>query len=242
MITYLRYTLNIVTMMRAIYSHFTTSALCSFVLGGGGGGGGASHQPAYAPNQAPGGNGLGAIGSILGGVLGGGGHHQQQPGYQPSGGYGGYPSGGYGGQQGSGGSDLISGIGSAIGSSLFSSALDGLNKRGKEVKANRFDMLSTEVTCANWKRIINTKIRTAFLIMLRKLFSHRNLTMNIVPLPDHRLRVTNHRHLQNQPRVRILHRLPAGINYPRTKFRKDSGWTIKCLGNVESRGPQVHAK
>ncbi|XP_014480159.1 PREDICTED: uncharacterized PE-PGRS family protein PE_PGRS54-like [Dinoponera quadriceps] len=100
---------------------------------GGTGGGGAPQPPAYAPNQPPGGDSLGGtIGSILGGVLGGGGGHQQQPAYQPSGGYGGYPSsGGYGGQ-GSGGQNLISDIGSAIGSSLFSSALDGLNKRGKE--------------------------------------------------------------------------------------------------------------
>ena len=91
-------------------------------------GGGGSQQPAY-PNQPSSGDGLsGTLGSLLGGVLGGGGGHQQ-PAYQPSGGYGGYqPSGGYGGQS-SGGSDLLSGIGSA----LFSSALDGLNKRGKDV-------------------------------------------------------------------------------------------------------------
>ncbi|KAG5312659.1 LEG4 protein, partial [Acromyrmex insinuator] len=111
--------------------------------GGGGGvfdsilgalGGGGSQQPAYHPNQPSSGDGLsGTLGSLLGGVLGGGGSHQQ-PAYQPSGGYGGYQpsgsyptSGGYGGQS-SGGSDLLSGIGSA----LFSSALDGLSKRGKD--------------------------------------------------------------------------------------------------------------
>lgn len=101
------------------------------ILGGGGG----SQQPAYPSNQ-PAGDGLsGTLGSLLGGVLGGGGSHQQ-PAYQPSGGYGGYqPSGGYPtsgggyGGQSSGGSDLLSGIGSA----LFSSALDGLSKRGKDV-------------------------------------------------------------------------------------------------------------
>lgn len=99
------------------------------VLGGGG-----SQQPHY-PNQPSAGDGLsGTLGSLFGGVLGGGGSHQQ-PAYQPSGGYGGHqpsggypPSGGYGGQN-SGGSDLLSGIGSA----LFSSALDGLSKRGKDV-------------------------------------------------------------------------------------------------------------
>lgn len=99
------------------------------VLGGGG-----SQQPTYSPNQPSGDSLSGTLGSLLGGVLGGGGGHQQ-PAYQPSGGYGGYqPSGyptsggGYGGQN-SGGSDLLSGIGSA----LFSSALDGLSKRGKDV-------------------------------------------------------------------------------------------------------------
>lgn len=99
-------------------------------------GGGGSQQPAYSSNQPAAGDNLsGTLGSILGGVLGGGGSHQQ-PAYQPSGGYGGYQpsggyppsSGGYGGQS-SGGSDLLSGIGSA----LFSSALDGLSKRGKDV-------------------------------------------------------------------------------------------------------------
>lgn len=95
-------------------------------------GGGGSQQPVYSPNQPPAGDNLsGTLGSILGGVFGGGGGHQQ-PAYQPSGGYGGYqPSGGYpaSGGQSSGGSDLLSGIGSA----LFSSALDGLSKRGKDV-------------------------------------------------------------------------------------------------------------
>ncbi|XP_012286911.1 collagen alpha-1(III) chain [Orussus abietinus] len=96
------------------------------------GGGGAPQQPAHPPPAAdPLG---GALGSILGGVFGGGGN--SQPSYQPSGGYGGYPppggyqpSGGYAPQ--TGGSDFLSGIGSAIGSSLLSSALDGLGKRGK---------------------------------------------------------------------------------------------------------------
>ena len=65
------------------------------------------------------------MGSILGGVLGGGGDgHQQQ-----SVGYGGYqPSGGLGSQQPSGGGDFLSGLGGSIGSSLLSSALDGLTK------------------------------------------------------------------------------------------------------------------
>lgn len=90
-------------------------------------GGGGSHQPNHPPSQSFS-DGLGALGSILGGVLGGGGS-QQQPAYQPSGGYGGYqPSGGYG-SQSSTGSDLLSGIGSA----LFGSALDGLTgKHGKD--------------------------------------------------------------------------------------------------------------
>ncbi|KAM0729348.1 Galectin-4 [Formica fusca] len=93
-------------------------------------GGGGSQQPAYSSNQPAAGDNLsGPLGSILGGVLGGGGSHQQ-PAYQPSGGYGGYqPSGGYPASGGGyGGSDLLSGIGSA----LFSSALDGLSKRGKD--------------------------------------------------------------------------------------------------------------
>lgn len=94
-------------------------------------GGGESQQPAYSSNQPAAGDSLGGtLGSLLGGVLGGGGSHQQ-PAYQPSRGYGGYqPSGGYPSSgQSSGGSDLLSGIGSA----LFSSALDGLSKRGKDV-------------------------------------------------------------------------------------------------------------
>lgn len=90
-------------------------------------GGGGSQQPAYS-NQPAANDGLGGM---LGSILGGGGSHQQSA-YQPSGGYGGYqPSGGYpaSGGQSSGGSDFLSGIGSA----LFSSALDGLSKRGKDV-------------------------------------------------------------------------------------------------------------
>lgn len=103
------------------------------------GGGGRPQQPAYPSNQPAAGESLGTLGSILGGVFGGGGSHQQ-PAYQPSGGYGGYqPSSGYpaSGGQNSGGSDLLSGIGSA----LFSSALDGLSKRGKDV--NTFSTLAT---------------------------------------------------------------------------------------------------
>lgn len=91
---------------------------------------GGSQQP--ASNHPAAGDSLGGtLESLLGGVLGGGGS-RQQPAYQPSGGYGGfqppdvYPtSGGHS----SAGSDLLSGIGSA----LFSSALDGLSKRGKDV-------------------------------------------------------------------------------------------------------------
>ncbi|KAL0127511.1 hypothetical protein PUN28_003058 [Cardiocondyla obscurior] len=92
-------------------------------------GGGGSQQPVHSPHQPSAGDSLsGTLGSILGGVLGGGGGHQQ-PAYQPSGGYGGYqPSGGGYGGQSSGGSDLLSGIGSA----LFSSAFDGLSKRGND--------------------------------------------------------------------------------------------------------------
>lgn len=71
------------------------------------------------------------MGSILGGVFGGGGNQQQQL-YQPSGGYGGY-SAPYGSQQGSGNSSFLSGIGSALGTSLLSSAIDGLSKHGKDV-------------------------------------------------------------------------------------------------------------
>ncbi|XP_063977845.1 pro-resilin-like [Diachasmimorpha longicaudata] len=81
------------------------------------GGGGGSHQPNYPPPQQA--DPLGGLGSILGGVLGGGGGHQQ-PAYQPSGGY---TQPGY--NQGSAGSDLLSGIGGA----LFSSAIDSLSKR-----------------------------------------------------------------------------------------------------------------
>lgn len=100
--------------------------------------GGATHQPSQAPPPPSSDPLSGAIGSILGGVLGGGGN--QPPPYQASGGYGGYqPSGGYPGgygqpqqQQGSGGSDLLSGIGSAIGSSLLSSALGSFGKHSKE--------------------------------------------------------------------------------------------------------------
>ncbi|XP_031833773.1 uncharacterized protein LOC116427496 [Nomia melanderi] len=103
-------------------------------------GGGNSGPPAQPPPSQPSDPLSGALGSILGGVLGGGGGNQQPP-YQPQGGYGNYqpqggygnyqPSGGYSNQQPSSGSDLLSGIGSAIGSSLFNSALDGLSKRGK---------------------------------------------------------------------------------------------------------------
>jgi len=81
-------------------------------------GSGGTRQPAY-PQPPAGGNLGGTIGSFLGGVLGGG-SHNQQPAYQPSGGYG---------SHGSTGSDFLSGIGSA----LFSSALDGLNRNGKDV-------------------------------------------------------------------------------------------------------------
>ncbi|XP_051155234.1 protein pygopus-like isoform X2 [Leptopilina boulardi] len=67
---------------------------------------------------------MGGLGSLLGNFMGGGGH--QQPAYQPSGGYGGnYPQ-----SQGSQGSDLLSNLGS----SLLSSAFDGLSKR-KDVDA-----------------------------------------------------------------------------------------------------------
>lgn len=77
--------------------------------------GGGHQQPAQ---QTP------DLGSILGNVLGGG---HQKPAYQPSGGYDGYqqPSGG----QASPGSDLLSNLGSALGSSLLNSAIDGLSKR-----------------------------------------------------------------------------------------------------------------
>lgn len=97
----------------------------SFLLGGGGG----HQQP--APQSDP----LGGLGSILG-AFGGG---NQQPVYQPSGGYGGYQQGGGGypgGAQGSQGSDLLSNLGSALGSSLLSSAIDGFSKR-KDVSKER---------------------------------------------------------------------------------------------------------
>lgn len=242
MIICLRYILDNVARMRAIYSQFTTSALSSFALGGSGGG--APHQSAYPPpNQPPGGDSLGgAIGSILGGVLGGGGHQQpgyQQPGYQPSGGYGGY--GGQGGQ-GSGGSNFISDIGSAIGSSLFSSAFGGK----KEVSESRRCISHPSDMCNLDKYKIIKSTMSA--MTLCKLLPCRNLTMEIVSnhrlrvINHRRLRVTNHRRLQNQPRVQILRRLPADINLPRTKFRKDWDWTIKRFENMESRRSQVHAK
>ncbi|XP_033229182.1 protein pygopus-like isoform X2 [Belonocnema kinseyi] len=91
-------------------------------LGGGGGGGGGHQQP--APQSDP----LGGLGSLLG-AFGGG---NQQPAYQPSGGYGGYQQGGGGypgGAQSSQGSDLLTNLGSALGSSLLSSAIDGFSKR-----------------------------------------------------------------------------------------------------------------
>lgn len=79
----------------------------------------------------------GALGSIIGGVFGNDGN--QKSNYQPSGGYGNYqPSGGYSNQQSNSSSDLLSGIGSAIGSSLFSSALGGLTKHGKDVSIKYF--------------------------------------------------------------------------------------------------------
>ncbi|XP_008555234.1 spidroin-2 [Microplitis demolitor] len=78
-------------------------------------GGGGHHQPAQAPPPLPV-DPMGGFGSILSGVLGGGGGHQQHSGgYQPTGGYG---------SQNQGSGDLLS----ALGSSLFSSALDGLSK------------------------------------------------------------------------------------------------------------------
>ncbi|XP_076667184.1 uncharacterized protein LOC143368390 [Andrena cerasifolii] len=94
------------------------------------GSGGSPAPPQHPPSQ-PSDPLSGALGSIIGGVFGGGGN--QQPAYQPSGGYGNYqPSGGYSSQQPSSGSDLLSGIGSALGSSFFSSALEGLGKHGKD--------------------------------------------------------------------------------------------------------------
>lgn len=71
-------------------------------------GGGGNHQQQQSSDPMG-----GALGSIFG-ALGGGGNHQPQ--YQPSGGYQ-QPQ-----QQGS--DSIFSGIGSA----LFSSAMDGLNK------------------------------------------------------------------------------------------------------------------
>ncbi|XP_043476859.1 translation initiation factor IF-2-like isoform X2 [Leptopilina heterotoma] len=94
-------------------------------------GGGGNRQPSSDPlgglgsllggNQSGGHSGsdsLGGLGSLLGNFMGGG--HQQQPAYQPSGGYGNNPQ-----PQGSQGSDLLSNLGS----SLLSSAFDGLSKR-----------------------------------------------------------------------------------------------------------------
>lgn len=92
--------------------------------------GGGNRQPSSDPlgglgsllggNQSghSGSDSLGGLGSLLGNFMGGG--HQQQPPYQPSGGYGNYPP-----SQGSQGSDLLSNLGS----SLISSAFDGLSKR-----------------------------------------------------------------------------------------------------------------
>ncbi|EZA61576.1 Galectin-9 [Ooceraea biroi] len=103
------------------------SGVLGSILGALGSGG--AQQPAY-PQPSAGGNLGGTLGSFLGGVLGGGGH--QQPAYQPSGGYGSHGPTGYG-SHGSTGSDLLSGIGSA----LFSSALDGLNRRDKSHNEHR---------------------------------------------------------------------------------------------------------
>lgn len=99
------------------------------------GGGGDSAAPAQ-PQSQPTDPLKGAIGSILGGVLGGGGN--QQPSYQqPPANYGNYqPSGGYSNPQTNSGSDLLSGIGSALGSSLLNSAFESFGKHGKE-KDNR---------------------------------------------------------------------------------------------------------
>ncbi|KZC10048.1 Galectin-9, partial [Dufourea novaeangliae] len=114
------------------YPQDSSGGVLGSILGALGGGGG-NAAPVHPPSQ-PSDPLSGALGSILGGVLGGGGGGgNQQPGYQPQGGYGNYqPSGGYSSQQPSSGSDLLSGIGSAIGSSLFSSALEGLSKHGKD--------------------------------------------------------------------------------------------------------------
>lgn len=105
----------------------------------------------------------GALGSIIGGVFGNDGN--QKSNYQPSGGYGNYqPSGGYSSQQSNSGSDLLSGIGSAIGSSLFNSALGGLKKHGKDVS----------IKCFNYKY-------KNFLIYLYNYF-YRNLSKIIIRL------------------------------------------------------------
>ncbi|XP_053994569.1 protein enabled-like [Hylaeus volcanicus] len=109
------------------YPQESSGGVLGSILGALGGNNAAPAQPQSQPTDPL----AGTLGSIIGGVFGGGGN--QQPGYQPSGGYGNYqPSGGYSNQQSSSGSDLLSGIGSAIGSSLFSSALDGLSKHGKD--------------------------------------------------------------------------------------------------------------
>ncbi|XP_017885783.1 basic salivary proline-rich protein 1-like isoform X2 [Ceratina calcarata] len=84
-------------------------------------GGGAAQHP-----QPQSGDSLSGALGLISGVFGGGGHPQSN--YQPSGGYGQYqPSGGYQ-SGGSNGSDLLS----SIGSSLFSSAMEGLNKHNKD--------------------------------------------------------------------------------------------------------------
>lgn len=94
-------------------------------------GGSSGNNIAPPPTNQPSDPLTGALGSIIGGVFGNDGN--QKSNYQPSGGYGNYqPSGGYSSQQSNSGSDLLSGIGSAIGSSLFNSALGGLKKHGKD--------------------------------------------------------------------------------------------------------------
>ncbi|KAG6799259.1 protein enabled [Apis mellifera caucasica] len=94
-------------------------------------GGNSGNNIAPPPTNQPSDPLTGALGSIIGGVFGNDGN--QKSNYQPSGGYGNYqPSGGYSSQQSNSGSDLLSGIGSAIGSSLFNSALGGLKKHGKD--------------------------------------------------------------------------------------------------------------
>lgn len=137
-------------------------------------GGGGSQQPAFAPNQPPaaGNNLSGTLGSLFGGVLGGGGSHQP-PAYQPSGGYGGYqPSSGYpaSGGQSSGGSDLLSGIGSA----LFSSALDGLSKRGKDVNTCCvFSTIATYINLKNPQQSLITLLNSFFCIEISRRISFR---------------------------------------------------------------------